>query len=279
MHTTLRQHPSWAFVIALFGFAAGCASTAPIAQASFAVNGGQEDHNNRYLSTMWVSTTVGNCSGVLISPRVVLSSAHCFCLPSDFKSRPGTQIYTSASCQSEARVTRYRYQYDAKDGWVEEPLSHKGRIVAHPDFRSEVLDGKLKSHLADLAVIHLEKAFEDVTPESVAENDVRRDERLVLVGLGPSNPGDTDDGVRRFGKNLVTEVVDTQEAQEFRFRTGGVHILEGDSGGPCFRETSAGRWLVGISGGFVVAGQDSWFTSTFYYRNWIERQKRQIPHN
>jgi len=74
-------------------------------------------------------------------------------------------------------------------------------------------------------------------------------------------------------------VVNTREAQEFRFRTGGVHILEGDSGGPCFRETSAGRWLVGLSGGFVVAGQDSWFTSTFHYREWIERRKRELPLN
>ena len=279
MHTTLHQLSSWAFAIALFGFTAGCASTAPAPQASFAVNGGHEDHDNRYLSTMWVLTTVGNCSGVLIAPRVVLSSAHCFCLPSDFKSKKGTHVYTGASCQSDATVTRVRYQYDAKNGWVDESLSRRGRIVAHPDFRSEVLDGKIKSHLSDLAVIQLEKAFEDVIPESVAENEVRRDEHLVLVGLGPSKSGEADDGVRRFGKNLVTDVVNTREAQEFRFRTSGVHILEGDSGGPCFRETSGGRWLVGISGGFVVAGQDSWFTSTFYHREWIERQKREIPFN
>jgi hypothetical protein len=37
-----------------------------------------------------------------------------------------------------------------------------------------------------------------------------------------------------------------------------------------------GRWLVGISGGFTKAkgGHESWFTSTYYFRDWIERQKR-----
>jgi hypothetical protein len=108
----------------------------------------------------------------------------------------------------------------------------------------------------------------------VAENEMTLDEQLILVGLGPSKPGEADDAVRRFGKNWVTDIITTRQAKEFRFSTGGVHILAGDSGGPCFRETSAGRWLVGLSGGFIVEGQDSWFTSTFYYREWIERQKR-----
>jgi secreted trypsin-like serine protease len=73
---------------------------------------------------------------------------------------------------------------------------------------------------------------------------------------------------------VVTDVITTREAKEFRFSTGGVQVLSGDSGGPCFRETPEGCWLVGISGGFAKGGHESWFTSTFYYRDWIERQKR-----
>jgi hypothetical protein len=133
MHAPLRHLSSWALAVALFGFAAGCASAAPTAQASFAVGRGRVDHDNRYLSTLSVATGVGNCSGVLIAPRVVLSSAHCFCLPSDFQSKRGTQVYTGASCESDAFVTRYRYQYDAKNGWVDEPLSGS-RTIALGEF-------------------------------------------------------------------------------------------------------------------------------------------------
>lgn len=87
--------------------------------------------------------------------------------------------------------------------------------------------------------------------------------------------------MRRFGKNRVTEVITTPEVKEFRFTTGEVHVLAGDSGGPCFRETVEGRWLVGLSGGFTRNKGDlgSWFTSTYYYRAWIERQKRASPIN
>lgn len=263
-----------ALPVVLLWFGSGCASTpAPTPLASFAVNGGQEDHANRYRSTVFVATSAGNCSGVLIAPRAVLSSAHCFCLPRDFKTRAGVQIYTNASCQKKALVTNYRYaQEDGK--WVDIPDPYRGVIVAHEDFRSEVQDGKIKSHIADLAVIHLDRPMADVIPESLAENEVTLNEHLVLVGLGPSKPGEVDDAVRRFGKNLVTDIITSRQAKEFRFSTGGVHVLAGDSGGPCFRETSVGRWLVGLSGGFVVEGEDSWFTSTFYYREWIEHQKR-----
>jgi hypothetical protein len=271
--------PLAALSVALFGLGSGCAST-PVALPldSFAVNGGHEDHANLYRSAVLVSTPMGNCSGVLIAPRTVLSSAHCFCLPIDFKDRPGTQIYTNSSCEKKALVTDYRYQQEGGK-WVDVPVPYRGVITAHENFRSEVQDGKIRSHLADLAVIQLDKEMTEVIPEGVAENEVKLNEPLILVGLGPSKAGGTDDGVRRFGKNLVTDVITTPLAKEFRFSTGGVHILAGNSGGPCFRETEAGRWLVGLSGGFIAEGQDSWFTSTFYYRAWIERQKRRPGDN
>ncbi len=266
-HQRLSLSLLWVVLLCL---GAGCATTP---YSSFAVHGGEDDYDNNYRSTVLVKTDVGFCSGVLIAPSTVLSSAHCFCLPRDFKTRTGTEIYTTSACKKEATITHYLYQSEGGK-WVDIPQDYKGTVVAHEAFKAEVHDGRVKSHVADLAVIHLDKAMTDVIPESLPEIEVKTDERFTVVGFGPSGVNSMDEGVRRFGRNRVTEVITTRDVKEFRFRTGGVHILPGDSGGPCFRETPAGRWLVGINGGFVKEGITSWFTSTFYYREWIERQKR-----
>jgi V8-like Glu-specific endopeptidase len=271
-----QQNGSWKVLLAaLLFFGSGCASTP---ESYFAVAKGVDDYTNRYRSTVLVYTPAGSCSGVLIAPRLVLSSAHCFCLPMDFASRAGTWVYTTrnAKCEQRASVRAFRYQQE--DGkWVEVPERHEGTIVAHENFRSEVQDGKVKSHWADLAVIQLEKAVAGINPDgNMPEVEVKPNESLVVVGFGPSAEKAADLGMRRFGRNLVTEVITTRDIKEFRFTTGRVHVLSGDSGGPSFRETAEGRWLVGISGGFTKAkgGHESWFTSTYYYRDWIERQKR-----
>jgi hypothetical protein len=260
-------------VTALLFLASGCASTP---ESYFAVAGGTDDYANRYRSTVLVKTSAGECSGVLIAPRLVLSSAHCFCLPKNFLSRAGTWVYANETCQQKAAIIAYRYQQENGE-WVDVPDVIQGTVIAHEDFRSEVQDGKVKSHRADLAVVQLEEPVAGINPDgNMPEVEVRPNEPLVVVGFGPSSEKGVDLGVRRFGKNLVTEVITTRETKEFRFTAGGVHVLAGDSGGPCFRETEEGRWLVGISGGFTKTrgGHESWFTSTFYYRSWIERQKR-----
>src|SRR5688572_1574840 len=140
-----QQSSSWKSLVAVFLLVgSGCASTP---ESYFAVARGVNDYANRYRSTVLVSTPIGNCSGVLIAPRLVLSSAHCFCLPINFATRAGTWVYTTqnAKCEQTASVRAVRYRQEGGE-WGGVPELYEGTVVAHESFRSEVQDGKVKTH-------------------------------------------------------------------------------------------------------------------------------------
>jgi hypothetical protein len=133
----------------------------------------------------------------------------------------------------------------------------------------------IKSKVADLAAIRLERELENTAVEDRLSGEVSLKEELTLVGYGATTPEGNDTGTRRFGRNIVTELrlADDRMGQEIRFRFPGAHTHSGDSGGPCFREQGDERWLVGINGGYVSQGAtESWFTSTSSHREWIEKQ-------
>jgi hypothetical protein len=140
-------------VVALLFLGSGCAATP---DSYFAVARGEDDYANRYQSTVRVITSLGECSGVLIAPRLVLFSAHCACLPTNFGTRAGAWVYTNEKCEQKASVMAYRYRQVSGE-WIPATEHYEGTIVAHENFRSEIQDGKVKSHQADLAVIQLEK--------------------------------------------------------------------------------------------------------------------------
>jgi vacuolar-type H+-ATPase catalytic subunit A/Vma1 len=110
------------------------------------------------------------------------------------------------------RIEAYRYQQE-NGVWVEVPQRYEGTVVAHESFRSEIQDGKVKSHHADLAVIQLKEAVAGINPDgNMPEVEVKPNESLVVVGFGPSVDKSAFDGVRRFGRNLVTEVTTTHRS-------------------------------------------------------------------
>jgi hypothetical protein len=238
----------------------------------FSISGGQVDVKHRYDMAVLIRSERGNCSGVFISPQLVLTAAHCVCAPADPKIL--TRIVDSSACaRSVVVVTNFQTMGSVRDG---APDEHNGEVRVHPRFRAEMEDGRLKSNIADLAVVGLEKPIKGLKIDfKLPEQEVSIDEQLTVVGLGAAQYGGKGDGVRRVGYNSVTDIVlSSGGTGAFLFRSPGAHTQAGDSGGPCFRENSEGRWLVGINSGHANSGRVSWFTSTFHYRTWIAEQLR-----
>jgi hypothetical protein len=116
---------------------------------------GTMDVENRYLSTVMITTgpqvRAVRCSGVLISPRVVLTAGSCLC-------EPGKSA-TPASCLERASVTTVTYGTVLDKAFPEEtaPMrfdSYEGGVRPHPEFKPLFEDsGPAKPGHADLAVI------------------------------------------------------------------------------------------------------------------------------
>jgi secreted trypsin-like serine protease len=230
-----------------------------------------EDVDNRYLSTLAVGPSK-LCSGVLVHPHLVLTAAHCVCLP-----RQGVKRLDTTACLKRTEVTAYAYVRKG-ERFELVPQKRQGTVRPHENFEALFDDDmSVMGQTTDLAVILLDEPMERVPLGfQLASSAVEIDDELAVVGFGRTEMEKESQGRRFFGRNTVTQksrsnLTNLKDKDiVFQFERRGTHVLAGDSGGPCFREDGQGRWLVGI----VSQGNGglSRFTSLHPHLLWLKDQ-------
>ncbi|MDY7231351.1 trypsin-like serine protease [Hyalangium rubrum] len=278
-----------ALLLTLLVLCGGCAANTAVPEGDdhLFLLGGRIDVDNRFASTVLVTPDgpLGMCSGMLIAPRLVLTAGHCVCMKRKaIGNRDSANLVIDATdCSATATVTTVLYESTRGRSARREPASvrtvaqrpqsYSGKVRPHPELKILLGERNPREHVvstrADLAVILLDEPVEGSFPEvSLATSQAQPDESLVLVGYGldKTEEGEGVAGFRRFGRNTVTYA----EGEFVTLGQPGTHTYQGDSGGPCLRESDKGHWLVGISS--RGTGKVSRFTSTHAYRAWLIEQ-------
>lgn len=159
------------------------------------------------------------CSAVLVSPRVLLTAAHCV-----------DPAFRGASSVSIRAMNKPDVVNLMQSETIEVTT-----VSRHPQWNPSDQESAF-----DFAALLLERAPVGVTPSLLARGAPVNGAMLRVVGYGRAGANDgASSGVRRAVTTPITQV----SAAEFEFGTnGGVGICAGDSGGPSF----IGNTVVGI---------------------------------
>lgn len=219
------------------------------------------------------------CSGVLAGPRLVLTAGSCVCV-TESSGEPGhgaERLLTASSCAGRVSVTTVIYEGDPGP----EPQvrmtrlsNHEGCVHAHPSLELRVdARGFVISSKADLAAIFLNEPVQGALAKVLLPGvEVQEGELLTMVGYGVEEFRSWAQHVRYFRKNKTVRPPMPGDDRVL-YKQQGAYVYNGFTGGPCFREDSTGRWLVGIAG--VGSEEEFACTSVHAHRQWVHGQMRQ----
>lgn len=198
------------------------------------------------------------CTGSLLPNNIVLTAAHCVGLfTEDMYVFFGTQITETSERRRVDKVEVSQY-------WETR--------------RNEELN------TGDIAMIHfMGEVPAGYKPTTFLSNKrlIKAGAEVVLAGYGISN-GKTGDGVGILRTTKVKIADPNYSTSELLLdQTQGTGACHGDSGGPAYLEMNGKLLLVGITSRGVKdeandCSQFSAFTSTLYYKSWINRMAKKL---
>jgi hypothetical protein len=247
---------------------------------------GEQDIRNQYAHTVTTEaiTPSGDsirCSGVVISPNVVLTAGHCVCM----NHKPTTAqdgidlIIDSSQCIPSASITTALYNLQSTDAENHESTQKKtytGKTKPHPNLKIPFNEqGIATSSNSDLALIFLDKPVQNEIPTvSIASQNIQVGDLITLVGYGYNATSDIIYGIRRFGKNKVTKLSTPEtvlfEQQDSKGFTSG-------SGEPCLHKAGENTFIVGITGEDINGTPT--FTNVHIHKTWIDAELQNHKNN